>query len=163
MAPYLLATTSAQATVPSVCAIEVVYILQENIAYPVNLSPLCSDFANSGATTHFTWAELNGRGPASNPPYGNLHWDNGQWGYREAESQDGAGGGPSGLRIFDGDHRRISVPARKQCGGRALQQRAHARDCGRLPLRAGKLGLGGMYRPAGERDGFRSSCCYRMP
>ncbi len=40
----------------------------------------CPNFRNSGGNANFSWAELNGRGPASTEPYGNLHWDPDRWG-----------------------------------------------------------------------------------
>jgi hypothetical protein len=43
--------------------------------YANSLRPSCSDFAAGGGTANFSWAELNGRGPLSSAPYGNLHWD----------------------------------------------------------------------------------------
>lgn len=62
------------------CGDERDVIIGEYEDFPVNLSPDCDDFANSGGTATFSWPELNGRGPASTPPYGNLHWGQGQWG-----------------------------------------------------------------------------------
>ncbi len=60
--------------------LEVAHMVFEYFAYQVNFTAICSDFANFGGTAHFSWAELNGRGPGSTSPYGNLHWENGQWG-----------------------------------------------------------------------------------
>jgi len=62
------------------CGDERDVIIAEYPQFSVNLSPSCNDFANSGGTAHFSWPELNGRGPASTPPYGNLHWESDQWG-----------------------------------------------------------------------------------
>jgi hypothetical protein len=40
----------------------------------------CQEFTQSGASANFSWPELNGRGPASSPPFGNLHFPHGDWG-----------------------------------------------------------------------------------
>jgi hypothetical protein len=65
------------------CAYAEQDILVEEYEYPAygnTLRPWCEDFKTSGGSTHFSWPELNGRGSASSPPYGNLHYDNGGWG-----------------------------------------------------------------------------------
>lgn len=69
-------------TCPSGCESEPVLMADEyeNPDYQNTLRPACTDFKTSGGSANFTWAELNGHGYLSSPPYGNPHYDNGGWG-----------------------------------------------------------------------------------
>jgi hypothetical protein len=59
---------------------------QDRIVYEYGLKNVnerpssCQEFTQSGASANFSWPELNGRGPASNAPFGNLHFPHGEWG-----------------------------------------------------------------------------------
>jgi hypothetical protein len=72
---------AAGLTVQGTCGNRADRIAYEYVLKNVNERPSsCQEFTQSGASANFSWPELNGRGPASNAPFGNLHFPHGEWG-----------------------------------------------------------------------------------
>lgn len=70
---YYFGTTGQAANVPGPpCGDERDVMIEEYRAGQVAWTPVCSDFASSGGTTHFSWSELNGHFQDGNPhpPWG---------------------------------------------------------------------------------------------
>jgi len=112
-----LFTDEASLGVTGTCGNRADRIAYEYVLKNVTTKPACGEFTQSGDATYFSWAELNGRGPASSQPYGNLHYPLGEWGL----VRESLGAGLEATRaIFGGRLIALTSGYRDPCGNAGI-------------------------------------------